>query len=86
MAGAAELERNLVAERTTEAMAYKRAQGERVGEVPYGFTVSADGKTLVSDATEQVLVEAIREARERGLTQRAIVAELTHKGFTNQWC
>ena len=84
MAGAAELERNLVAERTTEAMAYKRAQGERVGEVPYGFTVSADGKTLVSDATEQVLVGAIREARQRGLTQRAIVTELTHKGFTTR--
>jgi DNA invertase Pin-like site-specific DNA recombinase len=38
MAGAAEMERNLVRERTAAAMAYKASNGEYVGgKVPYGF-------------------------------------------------
>jgi DNA invertase Pin-like site-specific DNA recombinase len=84
MAGAAELERNLIVERTKGAMAYKRSQGECIGEVPYGYQVDADGKTLVAEEGEQALIGAIREARERGLSQRAVVADLGRKGFTTR--
>ncbi len=37
LAGAAEMERNLTRERTRSALAVKRANGERVGAVSYGF-------------------------------------------------
>ena len=81
----AQWERETIGERTTEAMAHKRAQHERTSlHAPYGFSVAADGKTLVPDAAEQALLEAIREARGRGLSQRAVVTELARKGFTTR--
>ncbi len=47
LAGAAEMERNLTRERTRSAMAIKRANGQRIGGVPYGFDVADDGTTLI---------------------------------------
>jgi DNA invertase Pin-like site-specific DNA recombinase len=85
MAGAAELERNLIRERTSEAMSYVKSQGHKTGgDVPYGYTVAEDGKTLVPHAGEQELVAAIREARQRGLSQRAVVVELAQRGFVTR--
>jgi DNA invertase Pin-like site-specific DNA recombinase len=84
MAGAAELERGLVIERTTAAMAHKKAIGQRVGDIPYGYELADDGITLLPHEGEQALIDAVREARRRGLAQRAIVAELTRKGFTTR--
>lgn len=67
------------------------AQWERetIGErtslyAPYGYRLADDGKTLVADAAEQALLAAIREARQRGLSQRAVVADLTRQGFTTR--
>jgi DNA invertase Pin-like site-specific DNA recombinase len=84
MAGAAELERGLVIERTTAAMAHKKAIGQRVGDIPYGYELADDGITLLPHEGEQALIDAVREARRRGLAQRAIVAELTRQGFTTR--
>ena len=64
------------------ALSNKRTRGERTSlHAPYGFSVAADGKTLVADLAEQALLMAIREARGRGLSHRAVVAELARKGF-----
>jgi site-specific DNA recombinase len=84
MGGAAELERGLVIERTVFAMAHKKQLGQRVGEIPYGSRLDDDGVTLLPHAGEQAVIEAVREARRRGLSQRAIVAELTRQGFTTR--
>jgi site-specific DNA recombinase len=85
MAGAAELERNLICERTSESMSYVKSQGLKTGgDVPYGYAVAVDGRTLVAAEAEQAMLMAIREARERGLSQRAIVSELAQKGFTTR--
>jgi len=81
----AQWERETIGERTTEALAHKRANHERTSlHAPYGFSVAADGKALTPDATEQALLDAIRDARARGLSQRAVVAELARKGFTTR--
>jgi site-specific DNA recombinase len=85
MAGAAELERNLIRERTSEAMGYVRSQGRKTGgDVPYGYAVGVDGKTLVAQEQEQAMLEAIRSARQRGYSQRQVVAELTLHGYTTR--
>src|SRR5262249_14667426 len=85
MAGAAELRPDLVFERTRQAMGYLKSQGrQNGGAVPHGFTLAGDGTTLVEDAAEQALIAAIRTARQDGLTQRAIVADLAAKGFTTR--
>lgn len=76
----AEFERDLVSERTTVAMQHKRNQGERVGTVPYGFELCADGFTLRRNENEQRVLELINELRADGFTLRAIAAELTRRG------
>jgi len=85
MAGAAELERNLIRERTSEAMGYVKSQGRKTGgDMPYGYAVAADGRTLVVQEQEQAMLEAIRSARQRGFSQRQVVAELARQGFTTR--
>lgn len=81
----AQWERETIGERTSEALAHKHSKGEKTGgDVPYGYRLVSDGKTLMPDEAEQVLLAAIREARVRGLSQRAVVADLTRQGFTTR--
>lgn len=78
----AQWEREVISERTSEAMGQLRAQGKKTGgDVPYGYTFLADTKELVEDPAEQALLAAIRDARSRGLSHRAIVADLARQGF-----
>ncbi len=78
-------EREVICERTREAMAHKRSSGERTShDAPYGFQIAEDGKTLVASEAEQALLEAIRKARQLGVSQRAVVAELARQGFTTR--
>src|ERR1043166_7218669 len=46
MASVSEWEREAIGERTREALRHKRAQGERVGNIHYGFRLGADGETV----------------------------------------
>ena len=80
LAGAAEMERNLTRERTRAAMAVKRANGQRIGSVPFGFDLASDGKTLVPNEGERAVVEDIRAMREAGKTLKAIANALTERG------
>lgn len=79
MGGAAEMERNLVRERTIAALAHKKAQGQRVGRVPYGSRLALDGVHLEPAPDEQKVVDRIVELRELGLSQRAITEYLNEK-------
>ena len=69
-------ERALLRARTKAALQAKRRRGERVGQVPYGYQLGADGRTLVEHAGEQRAIGLVRELRASGLSQRAIVAHL----------
>lgn len=82
--GAAAYERGLIKARTKAALAAKAAKGERVGMVPYGWRVSADGVALERDEAEQGVLAAVRELRAAGLSQRAIVAELAGRGLVSR--
>ena len=73
----AEFERDQVSERTSMAMAHKKAKGERVGTIPYGYNLAADGVNLERNEAEQAVIAMIGELRGRGLSYRAIAAELT---------
>lgn len=72
----AEFERDQISERTTTAMKFKAAQGQRVGKVPFGYDLSADGVTLVPNETEQRALSLIKELRAAGESLRKIAAEL----------
>ena len=75
-----EFERDLVSERTTAALAAKRANGERTGQVPYGHDLADDGVSLVPNETEQAVLADILAMREAGDTLQAITDALTVRG------
>jgi len=77
LAGAAEMERNLTRERTKSAMAVKRANGQRIGTVPYGYDLAPDGASLVPNESEQAVIADILAKRARGWTLEHIADELT---------
>jgi DNA invertase Pin-like site-specific DNA recombinase len=80
LAGAAEMERNLTRERTRSAMAVKRANGQRIGAVPYGFDLAADGTALVPNPSERAIIADIRTMRAARAALEAIAAALTARG------
>ena len=81
MAGAAEMERNLIRDRTTAALAHKRATGRRTSkDAPFGWSIGADGDTLETHPAEQTAIALIVELRAGGMSTRAIAAHLDGAG------
>lgn len=72
----AQWEREIVAERTQEALRHKRKAGERMGQIPYGYRAVGDGKRIEPDPEEQAVVARIREWRASGQSLRGIVERL----------
>ncbi len=70
--------------RTRAALAEKRARGERIGGVPYGYRLAADRVRLEIDEREQAVLERIRGLAREGLSQRAIVARLAAGGIAGR--
>src|SRR5262249_12392336 len=60
MTAVSQWEREAIGERTRDAMHHKRANGERVGTVPFGFRTAADGLHLETDPAEQGILSRIR--------------------------
>ena len=82
IAGAAEMERNQIRERTAAAMAHKRTLGEYTGgAAPYGWTVAADGIHLAADDAEQAIISAALGLKAAGLSLRKVGAELEGRGL-----
>lgn len=82
LAGVAEMERNLIRERTAAAMAHKKSRREYCGgEAPYGWQVAADGRTLEANPAEQKVIRIARELKESGLSLRKVAARLAERGM-----
>jgi hypothetical protein len=67
---------------TKAALAVKKAKGQLVGAVPYGWQLAADGVQLERCEAEQAVIAEVLSMRARGLTLRAIGTELTRQGIT----
>jgi DNA invertase Pin-like site-specific DNA recombinase len=78
--GAAQYEHGLIRTRTRAALEAKRARGERVGSVPFGFELHADGVRLVANEREQATIERATRLRAAGLSLRAISTQLAVEG------
>jgi len=76
-------ERAVIRERTTAALRVKAARGERVGTVPFGSKVAADGVQLVPDEPEQAVIRRVAELCSSESTRR-IVAILAGEGITGR--
>jgi len=79
-----EFERDLVSERTRSALQYKKSQGERVGNIAYGYQLEADDKTLVENTDEQQTLSLVVKLREKGYSLRAIADQLNKEGMTTR--
>ncbi len=82
-----EHERELISQRTRDALASKRRRGEWTGKPPYGFEIAADG--CLREVPEQIeTVRKVKRARRDGRSIRQIAARfdlsigLVHKLIT----
>ncbi len=69
-------ERKVISERTKSALRYKRQIGLRAGEIPYGYRLGSDQKSLISIPNEQETIKEIKNLRERGYSYEGIAITL----------
>ncbi len=77
----AQWEREAIGERTRAALQHKKAQGQRIGSIPYGSRLGADGATLQENTEEQAIIRAVLEFDAAGLSRCRIGAQLTAHGY-----
>jgi DNA invertase Pin-like site-specific DNA recombinase len=66
--------------RTRDALRHKRGNGERVGNIEFGYRLSSDQRHLEPDPTEQAALAEITNLRRRGHSLRGIAATLNSRG------
>ena len=81
IAAFAQFERDLCSERTSTALQHMKAKGQRVGTIPFGYDLAADGVQLVPNAAQLEVVAAIKSLRAAGATLQAIANHLESQGI-----
>jgi DNA invertase Pin-like site-specific DNA recombinase len=84
MAGAAELERGLIRERTSTALQHKKANGTKLGMPPLGFTKRTPDSGRDVIVSELAAVRLILRRRRNRASFRRIAAELQAAGYTTK--
>lgn len=83
MAGVAEMERNLIRDRTKAAMDHKKSRGERVSRyAPFGYRF--EGDKVIADEAEQAIIADIRELRSAGWSFQKICDALESRGVVTK--
>lgn len=78
----AQMERDLISERTREALQYKMSRGEPVGSPPLGF--AAEDKKLSELKEELAIVKYIKSLKRKRLSLRQIVSRLSDEGISTK--
>lgn len=78
---ASQWEREMIGERTKDALQNKIRKGERCGKVRFGYQLSTDGRSLTPYPQEQAALELVRSLRTSGESLRSIAAELGRRGI-----
>jgi site-specific DNA recombinase len=81
MGAVSQWEREAIGERTRDALRHMRSQGQRVGNIAYGFRLAHDGEHLEQSPSEQAALEEIRKLRCQGHSMRRIAAALNHRAY-----
>jgi DNA invertase Pin-like site-specific DNA recombinase len=84
MVSVSQWEREAIGERTRDAMAHKRATGQRTGTVRFGYRVAQDGSSLEEDAAEQDVLRRIHALKAADHTLRQIAGELNRQGYVTR--
>jgi site-specific DNA recombinase len=78
--GLAQMERELIGERTRGALAYKREQGQPTSHPPLGFRPNGKRHRMIAVPAELETVRLILDDWRRGRSYRAIAARLNAHG------
>jgi site-specific DNA recombinase len=81
MAAVSQWEREAIGERTRDALQHKRGQGERVGNIAFGYCLAPDGKHVEPDTGEQAVLGEIRRLRGSGVSLRRIAIALNGRAL-----
>lgn len=81
MTAVSQWEREAIGERTRDAMSHKRTNGERVGNIQFGYRLGPDGKHVEPAPYEQAVLVEIRNMRQNGHTMRGIATELNDRAL-----
>lgn len=84
MASVSQWEREVIGERTSMALQYKKQNCERVGTISFGFKLSDDGVHIEPDQGEQDTLNKILEFQKGGMSQRRIANELNRLGYATR--
>ena len=80
----AEYERALIRARTRAAMQAAKRRGQRVGRVPFGMRLAADGIHLEPDPDERTLLQQMHDWRRHGYALVTIADTLNARGLRNR--
>jgi site-specific DNA recombinase len=84
MVAVAQHERDAISERTRAALQYLKRQGNRIGSVPFGYSLGKDQKTLHISHTEQKILGRIRRWNKEGKSLRVIASRLNAAGIKSK--
>src|SRR6516225_9819297 len=80
MTAVSQWEREAIGERTRDALSHKRRNGERVGNIAYGYRLAADGAHVEPDSAEQAILTRIHQLRPT-YSLRRIATLLNQDGY-----
>lgn len=85
MSSVAELELNMIRERTRNALRKKKEKGECYGQVPYGYDKDADNN-LIENVKEQKNIKLVKDLYKQGLNYNKICEHLIENDIERKPC
>lgn len=77
----AQMERDLISERTRSALRFKTANGQRAGNIPYGWRIEAGSDELLPDPGEIEILNMCDHLRSQGFSYQKIADKLNELGY-----
>ena len=77
-------EREATSERTRAVLQHKKAKGERVGNIAFGYKLAPDGVHLKEHLREQEILKSITEMRKSGMTLDEISKDARLRGYQSR--
>jgi len=87
LASVSQWEREAIGERTRDTLQSKKARGEVIGKIPYGYKAVVNDKgvkILEPMIAELAVIEIARDLRKAGLSLRKIATELDKRGIRSR--
>lgn len=79
----AQWERDIISERTTDALAHKKSERQIYSRLPLGFELGPDG-CLIENQEELAIIGKIRKMRKKGLSYQRIADRLNNAGVSTK--